>query len=480
MPRLQAFNLWRDALVFALAFLTFAAAILTRPAKGLMEFDQPFYVTMAYDLDQHATLTNGIFVDFDSTVAEPRPGMFFGPVYPVVVFGIMKIDSRFAEAVRCAVEADRGHRDPASCEPYAIPVRLVHAFLLALGVLAVAAAARALFASNAVFWWSAVLCIVALASEAEIFSFIMTESITFALYSLFALLMVRSWRTGSIGSLMLAGAALGLLCLTRLSFFVLFPGVAGLSLLCGYLVPAPRKLGLGLLGMAVVFLSLMAAWGVRNAVSVGKLGLTEEYGSAVLIERFAYNDMSLREFFLAFPFCTPGLGELAFDTVYGTDSMHRFVYHTPGSFFHVGRDRRDQLVSEHGRLDPLIGGIVRQELREGWWRHLAVSIPLAWCGMWPGWLISLLLVPLFVVACVRAFRQAPLFLLYAAPAVAMLGLHGLMANQYTRYNLILIGPYAVGAAWIIESLLVRSRRTSKSGPPVRGSPDFGIARTGES
>jgi hypothetical protein len=28
-----------------------------------------------------------------------------------------------------------------------------------------------------------------------------------------------------------------------------------------------------------------------------------------------------------------------------------------------------------------------------------------------------------------------------------------VANPYTRYNLILIGPFSVGAAWIISALL---------------------------
>ena len=61
-----------------------------------------------------------------------------------------------------------------------------------------------------------------------------------------------------------------------------------------------------------------------------------------------------------------------------------------------------------------------------------------------------LLVPLFAWACVAAVRRAqPLFLLYAAPALVMLGLHAAVANHYTRYNLILIGPFCAGAAWII-------------------------------
>jgi hypothetical protein len=123
-------------------------------------------------------------------------------------------------------------------------------------------------------------------------------------------------------------------------------------------------------------------------------------------------------------------------------------------------------VKEYGHLDPLIAGIVLDEMRTNWWRHLLVSIPLGWCGMWVGWLWSLFLVPLFAWACVRAARQSqPLLLLYAAPAVVMLCLHAVVANEHTRYNLVLIGPFSVGAAWIISETLRNARWRSRSLAP---------------
>src|SRR5207253_9590467 len=134
----------------------------------------------------------------------------------------------------------------------------------------------------------------------------------------------------------LTGLSRGLLFLTRPSFVVLIPGVllliaAGSRLLDAKTRPSAWK-------SAAVFTTVVALtigpWILRNHVSVGKWGLTEEYGSAVLIERFAYNDMNLMEFLTAFPYCMPRLGDLLFDQVYGRDSMHRFVYHTRDSFFH--------------------------------------------------------------------------------------------------------------------------------------------------
>ena len=65
------------------AFAVLAFMILQSPAWKLRDFDQIFYVTIAYDLDKHGVFSNGIFAaGDDSTIARPPPGMFFGPVYP--------------------------------------------------------------------------------------------------------------------------------------------------------------------------------------------------------------------------------------------------------------------------------------------------------------------------------------------------------------------------------------------------------------
>jgi hypothetical protein len=455
-------------LLAAVAFVVLAVAITTRPPKWLSDFDQSFYLTIAYDLDRHGVFSNGIFDTTDSTRAAPRPGMFFVPGYPLLVLAVMKVDARFAKAVECSVEANHNQRDGSECDVYATPIHIVHAALLALGVLCIAMCGEIIFGRIPVFWFAGALATVGLVAEADMFSFIMTESLTFSLFCIVMLFAVLGWKWLSTRYNVLAGLALGLLCLTRPSFVILIPVLVVLiAWRTRWLAKGDtQSWWRGAFLFTVATMVVIGPWIIRNHVSVGKWGLTEEYGSAVLIERFAYNDMTVREFFTAFPYCTPGLGDLAFDQIYGKDSMHRFVYHTRDSFFHVGRGRRDTLVKEHGRLDPLINGIVLDEMHANWWRHLLVSIPLAWCGMWAGWVVSLLLVPLFGWACVRAARQRePLLLLYAAPAVVMLGLHAGMANHYTRYNLILIGPFAVGAAWLISAWLPRVRWRSRALAP---------------
>jgi hypothetical protein len=209
------------------------------------------------------------------------------------------------------------------------------------------------------------------------------------------------------------------------------------------------------LGLAVV----VVPWVARNQVAVGKLALTEEYGSAVLVERFAYNTMTPREFALAFPYCVPEIGPRLVEGWFGAEAVKRFDWRNPAGFFGAGRARRLALIEQHGRLDPIIGKLAGEELRANWWRHLLVSIPLAWCGLWVGQICALALVPLFALACVQAMRlRQPLFLLYTVPALAMLGLHAAAANHYVRYNLILIGPAAAGGAWLLARLVAGAAR----------------------
>src|SRR5262249_17726664 len=151
----------------------------------------------------------------------------FAPLYPLLIVGASEIDPRFARAVDCSVEANHEARDRADCEDYARPMHILHALLLTAGALAIALAAENMFASGRAFWLAAALAIGGLILNAELFSYIMTESVTFALSSATMLAMVLGW-TGRRCHFALAGLLLGLLCLTRFSFLVLTAVLAGL------------------------------------------------------------------------------------------------------------------------------------------------------------------------------------------------------------------------------------------------------------
>jgi 4-amino-4-deoxy-L-arabinose transferase-like glycosyltransferase len=439
-----------------LAFVVLAAAITTRGPKWLNDFDQSFYLTIAYDLNRHGVFSNGRFDAVDSTSVKPPPGMFFGPLYPSLVAGVMKLDRRFAESVNCAVENNEGKRPGSDCEIYVVPMHLVHALLLALGVASIGWAAFLIFSSTRVFWLAGILATAALLTETELFSFLMTESLSFSLYSVAALSILLGVKSGSRVTLLVSGLLTGLLCLARPSFLVLVPFFAVVLLLGRYIHVKPDRISWA--ARSAAFLAgaalIMTPWLIRNYVSIGKLGLTEEYGSVALVERFAFNDMTPREYALAFPYCVPILGAALVDRLSGNSPMARFQWDAEGSFFKVGRARRLELVAAHGRLDTVMRGIITDEMKEKGFRHLLVSLPLAWCGMWAGGPLALLLVPLFWWALYRAEDgERRLLALYSCGGFVMLALHGLVANHYTRYNLILIGPFAAAGAWMMLSFV---------------------------
>jgi 4-amino-4-deoxy-L-arabinose transferase-like glycosyltransferase len=226
---------------------------------------------------------------------------------------------------------------------------------------------------------TAVFATAALLPDADLFSFVMTESLTFCLYSLASLALIRSIKAPGLGGFLVAGALLGLLVLTRAAYAALIfvvPLLIFISFRRGERLTARAAGHVAALLLACA--AVVGPWMVRNALSVGHWGLTEEYGSAALIERFAFNDMTAREFWLAFPYCLPAIGPPLVHAAFGQGAMDRFVYYTPKSFFHAGRLTRDKLVEAHGRLDPLIGGLVLNEMQNNWWRHLLVSVPMGW------------------------------------------------------------------------------------------------------
>src|SRR5262245_5035301 len=266
-------------IIFAAAvFAVLASAILARPAKWLTHFDQSLYLTIAYDLNRHGVFSNGVLDAVDSTVAAPPPGMFFAPLYPWLIVAASKLDPRFAEAIDCSVEADRPPPHPpphagegregerAACEVYATPMHVIHALLLTIAVLAIAFAGELIFEQRSVFWLSGTLAAAALLADADLFSFVMTESLTVSLYSVMALALVASVKRPRTGSFVLLGLLLGLLCLTRASYVVLMPVLLGLIIVVGVWISRAdrRSVVRHTVAFALAWLAIVSPWVVRN------------------------------------------------------------------------------------------------------------------------------------------------------------------------------------------------------------------------
>lgn len=440
----------RIAFTAAIAFILLAA-ISSRPTKRLIDFDQSFYLTIAYDLGRYGVFSNGVFDQVDSTATAPPPGMFFSPLYPWIIFGAMKVDHRFNDAVVCSILANEKHRSLSDCEIYAWPMHIAHAAFLVIGVLAIAMAGEIISGGVWAFYLAGSLAAAGLAAEAELLSYIMTESIAFALFSVAGTAVLMALNNGRTAFWGAAGFAAGFSCLVRPSYLLLIPITACIILINARWLKSGERITWGrhLVASVAGALIVLTPWLARNVISLGKVGFTEEYGAATLIERFAFNGMTGREFVAAFPYCVPGIGRPLTNALIGSEATGRFEWNEQGSFFEQGRSRRTVLVETYGRLDPIMPELLRTELRRDWWRHIATTVPLAWCGVWVSGIWSLLLIPAFAWALVDALRRRqPLFALYAIPALLFVVVHAALANHYPRYNLGLIGPISVGAAWL--------------------------------
>src|SRR3954453_6061851 len=58
---LRTGRIWPKLVLLAAAFAVLAVAITRQPPKMLRDFDQPFYITIAYDLEHDGVFSNGIF-----------------------------------------------------------------------------------------------------------------------------------------------------------------------------------------------------------------------------------------------------------------------------------------------------------------------------------------------------------------------------------------------------------------------------------
>src|SRR5262249_58971148 len=91
------------------------------------------------------------------------------------------------------VDSSGGHGDETTWEADEVPIRMLNSILWAMGAAAVGLAADLIFRRTPwAFLFAVLFATAALANEAHIFSFVMTESAIFAIYSVFAWALLRA------------------------------------------------------------------------------------------------------------------------------------------------------------------------------------------------------------------------------------------------------------------------------------------------
>ena len=67
---------------------------------------------------------------------------------------------------------------------------------------------------------------------------------------------------------------------------------------------------------------MLDPWMIRNAISVGKMGITEDYGFASMIDRLAFDNMTAKKFALPAPYCFGTIGPPPVDGLRWEEAMN--------------------------------------------------------------------------------------------------------------------------------------------------------------
>jgi 4-amino-4-deoxy-L-arabinose transferase-like glycosyltransferase len=427
---------------------------LVRVPEDLRSFDQPLYLGIAHDLRQLGRFTDGFrFPDTHPVPARPS-GMKFMPLYPAFLAGASMLDPGFDRALSCFVE----HEVDFPCSQDAPLVRWVQFAMTGAVFLMLWRIGTRVTGSLRVGWLSLGIGLITAPVLLRSVDAMMTE--TFSLFFITAA--TAAAVAAAKGSrpfrwLLLSGAMVGLATMTRPAFVYLLPAAAVVGMFIALRRPGHLR---GML-LAATFLlggaTVIAPWVARNAAMMSQPALTSGYASMILAQRVAFNQMSWREYALAYLCWLPdgnGMGSL----LLGHDACARFQLDAHSdSFYGIGNTTfmQSSIAAAGGpdrQFDYLMHNFV---LAQPLW-HAAVTIPLALRGVWIDHYWGLVLAALCLMLTLRALRRGDdALLILTLPGWFMLAFHAAVSVNQTRYNLMLIVPFAIAGGIALDRTWLR-------------------------
>ena len=423
--------------------------------QPLNVFDQAFYIGIADDLLADATFTNGFTYQPDAIDQPATPGMRFTPLYPALVAVAATIDPGFHSAMTCLVQ---GRGQNPDCHRDATAIRIAQFLMLALFYWLLWWIARRVLPGERAGWIALGIALLTAPDMLNYVNYVMTETTALTLATAATAAGVRAITRPDqrLRWCILAGVLAGLAALTRPAFlylFVISGGVAliGLSRRRENTLPA----ALFLLAGAVV----IAPWIARNGIVMGNPALTAGYGPHVLNERIAFDQMTWHEYALSFLCWLPdgrGMGSL----LVGPGACARFQLDLgPTTFYGIGNGAlMQQSLAASGGWAHMTGYLIRTYIIPHPVKHALVTVSLALRGLWLSHYWGFVLAPTCAVVTVKAWRRRDMpFLAASLPAWFMLLFAAAISVNQTRYNLMLILPFALSGAVAVESLIRRRR-----------------------
>jgi 4-amino-4-deoxy-L-arabinose transferase-like glycosyltransferase len=440
----------------------------------LRRFDQPRYLTIAYDLLHLHRFTDGSGFAVPHVDPMRPPGMEIMPLYPAFLGATALLNPTFDRSLSCFVERS----DAASCPhaaplPRALQVAMTAGVFLMLWRIAVRATG-----SQKIGWLSLGLGLLAAPGLIRSANLLMTETLTlFFVTGAMAAAVEAAKARRPLPWLFLSGAMIGLAAMTRPEFVYLLPAAA----IGGVCIAACRPQRWRGVTLAAAFLLggavVVGPWIIRNAVVVSRPAMTSTYASDVLAQRVAFDLMTWHEYARAYLCWLPdgnGMGNL----LLGRDACEQFQFEQrPDTFYWIGNTTfNESTIAAAGGADRQFGYLLHHYiLAQPLW-HALVSIPMALHGLWIdhywGMILAVLCVPLTLGALRRGDEA---LLAVTLPGWFMLAFHAAVAVNQPRYNLMLIIPFSLAGGVALDRLWHRwagSRHARDASRPVRVLADW--------
>ncbi|HUC16564.1 MAG TPA: hypothetical protein VMA37_02630 [Acetobacteraceae bacterium] len=448
-------HLLEPLLALALIFAVMSACWPLAKVQNFTAFDQPFYLGIAYDIGHYGRFTSGYVFDHGLSDAQRPSAMRFTPLYPTLLAGLATLDPPFSRAMSCLVHS-RG-KDPACPRDARLP-RLLQFLMLGLVYFLIRAIAQQVSGSRRTGWIALVLALITAPELLGYVNYMMTEitALTLAIAATAASVRGLAKPRGAWW-LALGGALAGLAALTRPAFFYVFLVCAA----AGFVIAAWRRMRAPGLRRALAFALagalVIAPWIIRNAIVLHDARLTAGYGPDVLVQRVAFDEMSWAEYRLSFLCWLPdgnGMGSLLF----GQGACHRFQWSDrPDNFYAIGNGPlKDEVPAAAGGWSHVLPYLLHTYILPHLFKFTMVTVSFALRGAWVHRYWGLILAPICLFFTWRALRRGDaLFLAASLPSWFLLLFSAAVSVNQTRYNLVLVSPFALSGAMAIEALLRR-------------------------
>ena len=425
------------------------------PPDHLWSYDEPVYLSIAYDIVHFGRFTDGSAWSTPSVDPARPPGMVRTPLYPLFLAATAALDPIFNETLSCYVERAASPACPRRAPlPRIMQFLMIAAFYVMLWRIVTRASG-----SRRIGWLSLGLALIVAPVLIRSVNTLMTEALTLFFTTAATLAAVRTVKgPRSFGWALVSGAMLGLAGMARAPFVYLFPAVVVGSMLLIVGRPQWRR-GLTLLvAFSIAGGIVISPWVVRNALVLGKPDVTSGYAWMALSQRVAYNQMSWQQYGLFYLCSLPdgtGMGNL----LVGPNACGPFQYEPEKeSFYKIGSTTfvQSTLIAAGGPEHQVRYLLYHHVLSDPIW-HALVSIPMAMRGMWVDRYWSFVMAALCIPLTWRSLRSLDgAVLAITFPSWIMLAFYAATSANQWRFNLMLIVPFALAGSIALDRLLLRN------------------------